>query len=82
MTQRIKQCRFWKELINSDATIYGGSGVGNKGGAMTISHGTDNGQHVLELTLPPLGVLFLKHVPEEKEEIIESNDVSQPITEQ
>ena len=51
---------FWKELLNSDAEIYGGSGQGNLGGTeaeMVLSHGRN---FSLKLTLPPLGVLFFK----------------------
>jgi 1,4-alpha-glucan branching enzyme len=53
---------FWKELLNSDASVYGGSGGGNFGGAHafpTPSHGFEN--HIL-LNLPPLSILFLKKV--------------------
>jgi 1,4-alpha-glucan branching enzyme len=49
---------YWKELLNSDATLYGGSGVGNSGGleAEPIAwHGMDCS---LSATLPPLGALF------------------------
>ncbi|MBD3243746.1 MAG: 1,4-alpha-glucan branching protein GlgB [Chitinivibrionales bacterium] len=48
---------FWKEMLNSDAKIYGGSGQGNMGGQESIpvpSHGMDQS---LVLTLPPLGVV-------------------------
>ncbi|RJQ55887.1 MAG: 1,4-alpha-glucan branching protein GlgB [Nitrospiraceae bacterium] len=51
---------YWKEVLNSDAEIYGGSNLGNSGGAMaeeTASHGRS---HSLSLTLPPIGVIFLK----------------------
>lgn len=51
---------FWKELLNSDAKMYGGSGQGNMGGAEATPlpvHGRD---HSLSLNLPPLGALFLK----------------------
>ena len=51
---------FWKELLNSDAHAYGGSGHGNFGGVHAVSapcHGQD---HSVELTLPPLGIVFLK----------------------
>jgi 1,4-alpha-glucan branching enzyme len=51
---------FWQELLNSDAPLYGGSGQGNFGGleASPISfHGRD---HSLNLTLPPLAVVFFK----------------------
>jgi 1,4-alpha-glucan branching enzyme len=51
---------FWRELLNSDAVEYGGSGVGNLGGvnaAPTPLHGRPCS---LGLTLPPLAVLFLQ----------------------
>lgn len=51
---------FWREILNSDAEIYGGSGQGNLGGLDTtpiLSHGRP---HSLSLTLPPLGIIFLK----------------------
>lgn len=51
---------FWRELLNSDAEIYGGSGQGNLGGIEAedvSSHGRD---YSLTLTLPPLCILFLK----------------------
>ena len=51
---------FWRELLNSDAQEYGGSGMGNLGGV----HAEDAAHHgrpfSLSLTLPPLSVLFLK----------------------
>jgi len=51
----------WTEILNSDAAAFGGSNHGNEGGidaAPVPSHGR---QFSLNLTLPPLGVLFLKH---------------------
>jgi 1,4-alpha-glucan branching enzyme len=51
---------FWKEALNSDAGIYGGSNQGNAGGleaAPLPSHGRD---HSLSLTLPPLAAVFFK----------------------
>jgi 1,4-alpha-glucan branching enzyme len=50
----------WRELLNSDAPAYWGSGVGNYGRVMADeiwAHGRDRS---LWLKLPPLGVLFLK----------------------
>ena len=49
---------FWRELLNSDAQEYGGSGMGNLGGvqAEEAAHGRPS----LSLTLPPLSALFLK----------------------
>ncbi len=53
---------FWREVLNSDALEYGGSGQGNLGG-VTAGAATCHGRpYSLELTLPPLAALFL--VPE------------------
>jgi 1,4-alpha-glucan branching enzyme len=51
---------FWKELLNSDAVDYGGSGQGNLGGVNAEPIPTHGRTHSLALTLPPLGVLFLQ----------------------
>ena len=52
---------FWKEILNSDAKEYGGSGMGNFGG-LTADHYSFHGRHYsLNLTLPPLAILFLKY---------------------
>jgi 1,4-alpha-glucan branching enzyme len=50
----------WRELLNSDAPAYGGSGVGNYGAAETAPMPFEDYQHTLTLTLPPLGALFFK----------------------
>jgi 1,4-alpha-glucan branching enzyme len=49
----------WTELLNSDAEIYGGSGVGNLGGVDATdvpAHGFD---HSVLVALPPLAVVLL-----------------------
>jgi len=51
---------FWRELLNSDVTEYGGSGVGNLGGVYATERPVHGRPYSLELTLPPLGALFLK----------------------
>ncbi|MCI0464728.1 MAG: 1,4-alpha-glucan branching protein GlgB [Gemmataceae bacterium] len=52
---------FWREVLNSDSTLYGGSGMGNLGGAETVA-GSAHGRPVsIPLTLPPLAVVVLKH---------------------
>ena len=50
----------WRELLNSDAQLYGGSGVGNQGGVDAQDAPIHGRPHSLRLTLPPLGALFLK----------------------
>jgi len=52
----------WREALNTDAEVYGGSGVGNLGRVMaeeTPAHGRPAS---VRLRLPPLGTLFL--IPE------------------
>jgi 1,4-alpha-glucan branching enzyme len=51
---------FYRELLNSDAALYGGANVGNAGGVHTepvVAHG--HAQSVV-LTLPPLAGLLLR----------------------
>jgi 1,4-alpha-glucan branching enzyme len=50
----------WRELLNSDAVIYGGTGVGNHGAVHAQEAPYHGRQRSLELVLPPLGALFLK----------------------
>ena len=54
---------YWKEILNSDASEYGGSGVGNQGGVDAVPFPMHGRTHSLTLTLPPLGVLFLQREP-------------------
>ncbi len=49
----------WREALNSDASIYGGSNVGNAGAASTVA--TPDSQE-LHIVLPPLAAIFF--VPE------------------
>ena len=55
---------FWREALNSDATLYGGSGHGNLGGIEASPVTLHGRPHSLTLTLPPLGLLFLKNESE------------------
>ncbi|TAN34973.1 1,4-alpha-glucan branching protein GlgB [bacterium] len=50
----------WRELLNSDAPIYGGSGQGNLGGVEAAPISVHGQRHSITLTLPPLAALFLK----------------------
>jgi len=50
----------WAEVLNSDATLYGGSGQGNLGGVEAAPVPVHGRYHSISLTVPPLGVLFLK----------------------
>ncbi|HEX7220435.1 MAG TPA: 1,4-alpha-glucan branching protein GlgB [Burkholderiales bacterium] len=50
----------WREILNSDAEYYGGSGVGNSGGADAQPMPYEEYSQSLTLTLPPLAVLVFK----------------------
>jgi len=52
---------FWTERLNSDADIYGGSGLGNGGQAMAEPIPSHGQAQSLSLTLPPLALLVLEH---------------------
>jgi 1,4-alpha-glucan branching enzyme len=51
---------YWQELLNSDASIYGGSGQGNLGGVQASPFGLHGRPYSLTLTLPPLSLLLFK----------------------
>jgi 1,4-alpha-glucan branching enzyme len=50
----------WREILNSDATEYGGSGQGNLGKSSSVSIPAHGRPFSLEITLPPLAILFFK----------------------
>lgn len=50
----------WREMLNSDARIYGGSGVGNMGRVEAAPVGAHGRYYSLVLDLPPLSALFFK----------------------
>ncbi len=56
----VPQQGHWRERLNSDATLYGGSGIGNQGGVSTVPLSAHGHFHALNLRLPPLGMLVLQ----------------------
>ena len=51
----------WRELLNSDATLYGGSGIGNLSASDTVPVAAHGRFQSLNLRLPPLGLLMFEH---------------------
>ncbi|HET9732424.1 MAG TPA: 1,4-alpha-glucan branching protein GlgB [Acidimicrobiales bacterium] len=49
----------WREVLNTDASEFGGSGVGNQGAVEAVQPGWHGLEYAAEMTLPPLGVLWL-----------------------
>ncbi len=56
----LPQGGYWRELLNSDAEHYGGSGMGNLGGVETSPVPAQGRFHSVALTLPPLATLFFR----------------------
>ena len=50
----------WVEILNSDATTYGGAGMGNFGAVETSPTPLHGRPHTLSLTLPPLSVIAFR----------------------
>jgi len=55
----VPRAGYWREIANSDAQIYGGSGVGNFGGVASNPAPAHGQMHSVTLTLPPLAALWL-----------------------
>ena len=56
----VPEAGFWSEVMNSDATEFGGSGVGNLGGVHSSNEGGHGFEHSIEITVPPLGAVWFR----------------------
>ncbi len=52
----------WVEVLNTDNTVYGGSGVLNVGAQLASTPGADGQPALLTVSLPPLGAAYFKPV--------------------
>jgi 1,4-alpha-glucan branching enzyme len=50
----------WRELVNTDSALYGGSDVGNGGAVQTERVSSHGEAQSLDLTVPPLATLYLR----------------------
>lgn len=50
----------YREILNSDSSLYGGSNMGNAGGVYAEAVRTHHRPHSIKLTLPPLSALVFK----------------------
>ena len=50
----------WTEVLNSDSSYYGGTGVGNLGAVDAQHRGWHDQPYSADLTMPPLGVVWLQ----------------------
>ena len=51
---------FYREAVNTDSAVYGGSNVGNQGGVEAEECEAHGQPYCLSLTLPPLATLILE----------------------
>ena len=56
----VPEACFYREILNTDDAQFGGSGVTNAAGRHAIPLAWQNQPCHVELTLPPLGVIYLK----------------------
>ncbi len=54
---------YWREVLNTDAEAYGGSGLGNMGGAETQPVPYHGRPRTLTVTAPPLACVVFTHQP-------------------
>jgi 1,4-alpha-glucan branching enzyme len=52
---------YWREVLNSDAPFYGGSGVGNQGGTYSHPVPAHGRFHAIRITVPPLAAVYFRH---------------------
>lgn len=55
----------WNEIMNTDKTRYGGSGIGNEGEIQAFDTPLHNRSHSICLTLPPLATIILRPLYEQ-----------------
>jgi 1,4-alpha-glucan branching enzyme len=51
----------WVEILNTDAEVYGGGGLGNLGGVDTQTEQSHGRPVSIDVTLPPLAAVFFEH---------------------
>jgi len=56
----VPEACFYQEILNTDDVKFGGSGVTNVPGRQALQFAWQNQPFHVELTLPPLGVIYLK----------------------
>ncbi len=53
----------WREILNTDASVYGGAGWGNLGGVESVPVGAHGRTESINLSLPPLATIMLRWEP-------------------
>ena len=57
---RFKTGGQWREIFNTDSSLYAGSNIGNGGVVWALDEPWAGQPHSLRLTVPPLAAVYLK----------------------
>ncbi len=57
----VPQPGFWKEIMNTDSAVYGGSNLGNSGGVVTTNRPCFGRKQSLQLPPPPLATVVFRY---------------------
>jgi 1,4-alpha-glucan branching enzyme len=57
----VPRAGIWREIFNSDSSLYGGSNMGNAGAVHTTQGALHGERQSLDLVLPPLSTVLLRH---------------------
>jgi 1,4-alpha-glucan branching enzyme len=55
---------YYREILNSDSSLFGGSNMGNAGGVQSKPVPSHSRPHSLRITVPPLAVIVFEPVVE------------------
>ena len=55
---------YYREVVNTDAALYGGSNVGNMGGVTAVAEEAHGRPQSIVVTLPPLATIILERQPD------------------
>ncbi len=58
----VPEAGYYKEIMNTDSSVYGGANIGNVGGVDSEDHAWMNRPYSVRLTLPPLSCVILRKV--------------------
>ncbi len=68
----------WREVLNTDSAVYGGSNLGNMGEILAEEKRWHNQLYSAELMLPPLSVIVFRPEPERPKAVMKAEATAEP----
>jgi 1,4-alpha-glucan branching enzyme len=65
----VERSGHYVEVLNSDDSKYGGSGVGNKEALVSEAKSMHGYPHSISMTVPPLAAVFFKFIKEDEHNV-------------